>query len=104
MKRLNSIQSLENRLSHVYYSEINGAFHICSRYKNVENKDYKIICGTHTNIADSFVKWASKFNNLSNQPDKPFDFIGDKPEHSKIVSDWELFASVYKSITINDKR
>lgn len=100
MKRLNSIQSISNRNMLVYYSEKNGAFHLCGFNKEMNNPDYSLICGTHTNIADSFVRWSSKRNNLANQPDKPFDYIGDKPNLLTISKDWELFTSVYESITI----
>jgi len=100
MRRLNSIQNLDDMLTGVYYDESKGAFHVCSRTKVVENKNYVMVCGTHPNIADSFVRWASKLNNLSNQPDKPIDFVGEKPDIFKIDCDWQLFKSVYLSITI----
>ena len=100
MRRLNSIQNVDDMLVGVYYDESKGAFHICSRRKVVENPNFKIVFSTHPNIADSFVRWASKENNLANQPDKSIDYIGDKPPKSKIDSDWHLFKSVYKSITI----
>lgn len=100
MKRLNGIQNINNIHVAVYYCENKGSFHICSKDKIVANHDYAIVIKTHTNIADSFVSWASKINNLSNQPDKNFDYTGDRPIISKIRSDWQIFKTVYESIII----
>lgn len=89
-----------NSLWCIAYNENTGAFHLLkSEVVGKLGQQWDIIADQQDSlVSHSFVHWSSKKNDLSNQPDKPWDYVGKKPKLSTILKDWDLFINAYESI------
>lgn len=85
----------------VLYNQDDGAFWLQTKVR--QSSRYQIVCMGNMLFTHAFVDWASKHFNLSNQPDKPFDYAGEKPPHADILKAYELFLSIYTAIERRSK-
>lgn len=84
----------------IAYNESNGSFHLMNNHFINKLGDQWDIIADHSDytLSHSFVDWCSKKNDLSNQPDKEWGYVGKKPKLSTIKKDWNLFINAYDSI------
>ena len=63
-----------------------------------------IFIGTNSKkVIDAFCWWCSKINDLSNQADKPWDYVGKSPSTVKILADFDSFLIAYNFIEVARK-
>ena len=85
----------------IMYNEANGTFNITSNpsaYYAAQWSQIAIV--EDMKIADAFVAWVSKTRDLSNQPDKPWEYVGQKPSLELIKLDWQTFESILPFIKL----
>lgn len=80
----------------VSYNREDGAFWIRPDTGLVSR--YVDVCKGNTLLTHSFVDWASKHFNLSNQPDKPVGYIGNKPSYQEVLNASDTFLEIFTAI------
>lgn len=83
------------------YNESEGSLNISNDPNTTYHSSWsQIAIVENMNIADAFVAWVSKTRDLSNQPDKPWEYKGQKPSLELIKLDWQTFESILPFIKL----